>query len=66
MCDWLSRKDNILEYSKQLTLYALCKNFIQQGILLGHVLFEGVQGGERFSTHPRLLPSQVPSRDHRP
>ena len=32
-----------------------------QGILLGHVLYDRVQGVERFAAHPRHFPSQVPS-----
>ena len=36
------------------------KIFIRQGILLGKFLCDRVQGVERFATHPRHFPSQVP------
>ena len=36
------------------------KIFMRQGILLGHVLCDRVQGVERFATHPRHSPSQIP------
>ena len=37
------------------------KIFMRQGILLGNFLSDRVQGVERFATHPRHCPSQVPS-----
>ena len=36
------------------------KIFMRRGILLGHFLCDRVQGVERFATHPRHFPSQVP------
>ena len=33
---------------------------MRQGILLGNFLCDRVQGVERFATHPRHFPSQVP------
>ena len=36
------------------------KIFMRQGMLLGHFLCDRVQGAERFATHPRHFPSQVP------
>ena len=36
------------------------KIFMRQGILLGNFLCDRVQGVERFATHPRHFPSQVP------
>ena len=36
------------------------KKFMRQGILFGHFLCDRVQGVERFATHPRHFPSQVP------
>ena len=36
------------------------KIFMRQGILLGNSLCDRVQGIERFATHPRHFPGQVP------
>ena len=36
------------------------KIFMRQGILLDNFLCDRVQGVERFATHPRHFPSQVP------
>ena len=36
------------------------KIFMRQGILLGNLLCDRVQGVERFATHPRHFSSQVP------
>ena len=36
------------------------KIFMRQGILLGYFLCDRVQGVERFATHPRHFPCQVP------
>ena len=45
---------------KQRMMYAFGKIFIRQGILLGHFLCDRVQSVEKFATHPRHFPSQVP------
>ena len=42
------------------------KIFMRQGVPLGNVLCDRVQGVERFATHPHHFPSQVPPRDHLP
>ena len=39
------------------------KIFMRQGILLGIFLCDRVQGDDRFATHPRHFPSQVPPRE---
>ena len=36
------------------------KIFMRQGILLGNFFCDRVQSVERFATHPRHFPSQVP------
>ena len=36
------------------------KILMRQGIFLGNFLCDRVQGVERFATHPRHFPSQVP------
>ena len=40
--------------------WILAKFFMRQGILLGNFLCDRVQGVERFATHPRHFPCQVP------
>ena len=42
-----------------LKQWILAKNFMRQGILLGHFLCDRVQGVERFAAHLRHFPSQV-------
>ena len=40
--------------------WILEKILMRQGILLGNFLCDRVQGVQRFATHPRHFPSQVP------
>ena len=53
-------RQGITSQNSVSTLFLRRKIFMRQGIHLAHFLCDRVQGVERFSTHPRRFPSQVP------
>ena len=53
-------KDIFKARLKQLTTYTFGKTFLQKGIFLGYFLYDRALSVERFATHSRHLPSQVP------
>ena len=58
LCDRVSR--GRMPFRVLLKQWILAKFYVTGYILLGHTLYDRVQGVERFAAHPRHFTSQVP------